>query len=87
VVGRSVIIDVVVTRNQCGHHFLAKYMPDMGKNDWNRCKTSQKGLEPPVLPRGCRLWEVKNSGCKISSPTEVKRTFIHQNLSIFITEK
>jgi hypothetical protein len=34
--------------------------------------------------RGCRLWEVKNSGCKISSPTEVKRTFIHQNLSIFI---
>jgi hypothetical protein len=34
--------------------------------------------------RGCRLWGVKNSGCKISSPTEVKRTFIHQNLSIFI---
>jgi hypothetical protein len=36
--------------------------------------------------RGCRLWEVKNSGCENSSPTEVKRTFIHQNLSIFITK-
>jgi hypothetical protein len=27
--------------------------------------------------RGCRLWDVKNSGYKNSSPTEVKRTFIH----------
>jgi hypothetical protein len=36
--------------------------------------------------RGCRLWEVKNSGIKNSSPTEVKRTFIHQNLSIFIAK-
>jgi hypothetical protein len=36
--------------------------------------------------RGSRLWEVKNSGCKNSSPTEVKRTFIHQNLSIFIAK-
>jgi hypothetical protein len=36
--------------------------------------------------RGCRLWEVKNSGGKNSSPTEVKRSFIHQNLSIFITK-
>jgi hypothetical protein len=36
--------------------------------------------------RGCRLWNVKNSGCKNSSPTEVKRTFIHQNLSILITK-
>jgi hypothetical protein len=36
--------------------------------------------------RGCRLWEVKNSGCENSSPTEVKRTFNHQNLSIFITK-
>jgi hypothetical protein len=36
--------------------------------------------------RGCRLWEVKNSGCRNSSPTEVKRTFIHQNLSIFIAK-
>jgi hypothetical protein len=27
---------------------------------------------------------VKNNGYKNSSPTEVKRTFIHQNLSIFI---
>jgi hypothetical protein len=39
--------------------------------------------------RGCRFWEVKNSGCKNSSPPEVKRTFItfiHQNLSIFITK-
>jgi hypothetical protein len=36
--------------------------------------------------RGCRLWEVKNSGYKNSSSTEVKRTFIHQNLSIFITK-
>jgi hypothetical protein len=36
--------------------------------------------------RGCRLWEVKNSGCKNLSPTEVKRTFIHQNLSIFIAK-
>jgi hypothetical protein len=36
--------------------------------------------------RGCRLWEVKNSGCKNSSPTEVKRSFIHQNLSIFIAK-
>jgi hypothetical protein len=35
--------------------------------------------------RGCRLWDVKNSGYKDSSPTEVKRTCIHQNLSIFIT--
>jgi hypothetical protein len=35
---------------------------------------------------GSRLWEVKNSGCENSSPTEVKRTFIHQNLSIFITK-
>jgi hypothetical protein len=32
--------------------------------------------------RGCRLWDVKNSG----SLTEVKRTFIHQNLSIFMTK-
>jgi hypothetical protein len=37
--------------------------------------------------RGCRLWDVKNSGCKNSSPTEVKRTFIHQNLSIFNNKK
>jgi hypothetical protein len=29
---------------------------------------------------------VKNSGYKNSSPTEVKRTFIHQNLSNFITK-
>jgi hypothetical protein len=36
--------------------------------------------------RGCRLWEEKNSGCKNSSPTEVKRAFIHQNLSILITK-
>jgi hypothetical protein len=36
--------------------------------------------------RGCRLWDVKNSGCMNSSPTEVKRTFIHRNLSIFITK-
>jgi hypothetical protein len=36
--------------------------------------------------RGCRLWEVKNSGCNNSSPTEVKRTFIHQNLSICIAK-
>jgi hypothetical protein len=35
----------------------------------------------------CRLWDVKNSGYKNSSPTGVKRTFIHQNLSIFITKK
>jgi hypothetical protein len=34
--------------------------------------------------RGCRLWDVKNSYYKNSSPTEVKRTFIHQNLSILI---
>jgi hypothetical protein len=26
--------------------------------------------------RGCRLWDVKNSCCKNSSSTEVKRTFI-----------
>jgi hypothetical protein len=36
--------------------------------------------------RGCRLWDVKNRGYKNSSLTEVKRTFIHQNLSIFITK-
>jgi hypothetical protein len=36
--------------------------------------------------RGSRLWEVKNSGFENSYPTEVKRTFIHQNLSIFITK-
>jgi hypothetical protein len=36
--------------------------------------------------RGCRLWDVKNSGCKNTSPTEVNHTFIHQNLSIFITK-
>jgi hypothetical protein len=35
---------------------------------------------------GCRLWDVKNSAYKNSSPTEVKRFFIHQNLSIFITK-
>jgi hypothetical protein len=35
---------------------------------------------------GCRLWEVKNSGCENSSPTEVKCTFIYQNLSIFIAK-
>jgi hypothetical protein len=35
---------------------------------------------------GCRLWEVENSGCENSSPTEVKRAFIYQNLSIFITK-
>jgi hypothetical protein len=34
----------------------------------------------------CRLWDVKNSGYKNSSPTEVKRTFILQNLSIIITK-
>jgi hypothetical protein len=34
--------------------------------------------------RGCRLRDVKNiSGCKNSSPTEVKRAFILLNLSIF----
>jgi hypothetical protein len=31
--------------------------------------------------RGCRLWEVKNSGCENSSPTEVKR---HFHLSKFV---
>jgi hypothetical protein len=36
---------------------------------------------------GCRLWEVKNSCCKNLSPTEVKRTYILQNLSIFISKK
>jgi hypothetical protein len=36
--------------------------------------------------RGCRLWDVKNSGFENSSSTEVKRTF-HQNWSIFITKK
>jgi uncharacterized protein YcgL (UPF0745 family) len=36
--------------------------------------------------RGCRLWNVKNSGYKNSSPTEVKRNFTHQNLSISITK-
>jgi hypothetical protein len=36
--------------------------------------------------RGCRLWDVKNIGCKNLSPTEVKHTFINQNLSIFITK-
>jgi hypothetical protein len=36
--------------------------------------------------RGCRLWQVKNCSCENSSPTEVKRTFNFQNLSIFITK-
>jgi hypothetical protein len=36
--------------------------------------------------RGCRLWNVKISGFKNSSPTEVKHIFIHQNLSIYITK-
>jgi hypothetical protein len=30
---------------------------------------------------------VKNSGYKNSSPTEVKRSFMHQNLSIFIPRR
>jgi hypothetical protein len=32
--------------------------------------------------RGCRLCDVKKNGYKNSYPTEVKRTSIHQNLSI-----
>jgi hypothetical protein len=67
--------------------FFLKKVEHLSESVWNKLWAKILHAHTEKVrntTRGCRLWDVNNSGCKNLSPTEVKRTFIHQNLSIFI---
>jgi hypothetical protein len=79
--GQSETLMLFFSKNQFKGRFFKNKFDVLFRPVFHKASHTEKVSN---TTRGCRLWDVKNSGYKNSSSTEMEHTFIHQNLSIFI---